>query len=255
MYSKLIKLWIRKSYDAMNGKINKIPSISYTFNYDPEANKLGGEHNGNITFYPQCIQRIFSKLRNESQFRAMCVITVAHELSHVDQAIDYDRYASDIEYAKSIENDNNKRAFTWLLTNLNYVNSIMSNIDIEFIINQAKRYNVDVNGYYYTNLSLYETIRTQIESLINIRVRFDDLMNIKLRIIKENSSFDFIIKSNGLIGNAEQIMYALKEIYKYTQYSLCNTIENDSLIILVQLNEDDLYITKHMHHYNAAYTN
>ena len=244
---KLIKLWIDKSYEALNGKINKIPAVGYTINYDPNVSKLGGEHNGYITFYSQTIQRFLcSKLNTEEQFRAMTVIIVAHELSHIDQAIDYNMYSSNIRYAKFIEADNNKRTFIWLLNNLDYVNSIMYGIDIQYIINYAKNYNINLQNN--TNLSIYDTIRAQIEPLMSqVTCRFDDMINITLRILRNNIPIDYIVKINGRLGNVESIMNALREIYRYNKYTIKNITLNNSILIEISLDEEDSYIAKHMH--------
>jgi hypothetical protein len=245
---KLIKLWIEKSYEALNGKINRIPAVGYTINYDPNVSKLGGENNGYITFYSQTIQRFLcNKLSTEEQFRAMIVIIVAHELSHIDQAIDYDMYSSDIQYAKSIEADNNKRTFIWLLNNLEYVNSIMYGIDIQFIIDYASKHNINLQNS--INLSIYDTIRTQIEPFMNqVSCRFDDMINITLRILRNNVPIDYVVKINGKLGNVENIMNAIREIYRYNRYMLENIITSiSSMIIVVSLDESDSYITKHMH--------
>ena len=244
---KLIKLWIDKSYEALNGKINRIPAVGYTINYDPNTTKLGGENNAYLTFYSQTIQRFLcNKLSTEAEYRAMTVIIVAHELSHIDQAIDYDRYANDIQYAKSIEEDNNKRTFIWLLNNLDYVNSIMYGIDIQYIINYAKNYNINLQNN--TNLSIYDTIRTQIEPLMSqVSCRFDDMINITLRILRNNIPIDYIVKINGRLGNVESIMNALREIYRYNKYVIKNITLNNSILIEISLDEEDSYIAKHMH--------
>lgn len=245
---KLIKLWIDKSYEALNGKINKIPAVGYTINYDPNVSKLGGEHNGYITFYSQTIQRFLcSKLNTEEQFRAMTVIIVAHELSHIDQAIDYNMYSSNIQYAKSIEADNNKHTFIWLMNNLEYVNSIMYGIDIRFIIDYINTHNVNLQNN--INLSIYETIRTQIEPLMsNTQCRFDDMINITLRILRNNIPIDYSVKLNGKLGNVESIMNAIREIYRYNRYMLENILTStNSIIIVISLDESDSYMAKHMH--------
>ena len=244
---KLIKLWIDKSYEALNGKINRIPAVGYTINYDPNTTKLGGENNAYLTFYSQTIQRFLcNKLSTEAEYRAMTVIIVAHELSHIDQAIDYDRYANDIQYAKFIEEDNNKRTFIWLLNNLDYVNSIMYGIDIQYIINYAKNYNINLQNN--TNLSIYDTIRTQIEPLMSqVSCRFDDMINITLRILRNNIPIDYIVKINGRLGNVESIMNALREIYRYNKYIIKNITLNNSILIEISLDEEDSYIAKHMH--------
>ena len=244
---KLIKLWIDKSYEALNGKINRIPAVGYTINYDPNTTKLGGENNAYLTFYSQTIQRFLcNKLSTEAEYRAMTVIIVAHELSHIDQAIDYDRYANDIQYAKFIEEDNNKRTFIWLLNNLDYVNSIMYGIDIQYIINYAKNYNINLQNN--TNLSIYDTIRAQIEPLMSqVTCRFDDMINITLRILRNNIPIDYIVKNNGRLGNVESIMNALREIYRYNKYTIKNITLNNSILIEISLDEEDSYIAKHMH--------
>ena len=244
---KLIKLWIDKSYEALNGKINRIPAVGYTINYDPNTTKLGGENNAYLTFYSQTIQRFLcNKLSTEAEYRAMTVIIVAHELSHIDQAIDYDRYANDIQYAKFIEEDNNKRTFIWLLNNLDYVNSIMYGIDIQYIINYAKNYNINLQNN--ANLSIYDTIRTQIEPLMSqVTCRFDDMINITLRILRNNIPIDYIVKINGRLGNVESIMNALREIYRYNKYIIKNIALNNSILIEISLDEEDSYIAKHMH--------
>ena len=244
---KLIKLWIDKSYEALNGKINRIPAVGYTINYDPNTTKLGGENNAYLTFYSQTIQRFLcNKLSTEAEYRAMTVIIVAHELSHIDQAIDYDRYANDIQYAKSIEEDNNKRTFIWLLNNLDYVNSIMYGIDIQYIINYAKNYNINLQNN--ANISIYDTIRTQIEPFMSqVTCRFDDMINITLRILRNNIPVDYIVKINGRLGNVESIMNALREIYRYNKYTIKNITLNNSILIEISLDKEDSYIAKHMH--------
>ena len=241
---KRIRLWVSKAYDYINGKINNIASVGYTLNFDPDAENLGGERNGYITFYMIPIQKIGRQIGDVDSFKTMISFIVAHELSHIDQAIDYKRYADDIQYMKTIELENNKRAISWVVSNALPLREAMGGFNVNFIMTYAKHANI--NGITYPVEPLYETIRTQIEPLME--TRFDDAINVVLRLSTQNTIYNYVIKENGYLGDVNQIMYLLREIWRYNNFKYTNTIVDPySVCITVYLDEDNVYLERHMH--------
>lgn len=242
---KRIRLWVSKAYDYINGKINNIASVGYTLNFDPDAENLGGERNGYITFYMIPIQKIGRQIGDVDSFKTMISFIVAHELSHIDQAIDYKRYADDIQYMKTIELENNKRAISWVVSNALPLREAMGGFNVNFIMLYAQH--AKINGIANPIDPVYETIRTQIEPLMG--KRFDDVMNVVLMISNKNHGYtNLIVKRDGYLGDVNQIMYTLREIWRYNDFKYMNEMPDPyTLCIMVFVDDDNMYLERHMH--------
>lgn len=242
---KRIQLWLSKAYNYINGKVNKIAPVGYTLNFNSDAQNLGGEHNGYITFYMIPIQKIGRQIGDTDSFKTMITFIVAHELSHIDQAIDYDKYGNDIQYMKSIELENNKRAISWVVNNALPLRKVMGGFNVNFIMAFAQQ--SKINGIANPIEPVYETIRTQIEPLMESR--FDDAINIVLMISNKNHTYsNLIVKQDGYLGDVNQIMYVLREIWRYNDFKYMNKMADPyTVCIIVFLDDDNMYLERHMH--------
>lgn len=94
--------FIQKVFNFYNGKINKSVRAVLKINWAMPDEELWGTtlSSGIVMIYPVAI--ILSSA-NEEVLRYVLYETVIHELSHIDQIVDYNRYVVDDEYKASVE--------------------------------------------------------------------------------------------------------------------------------------------------------
>lgn len=107
MYShNAIENVVHQIFDKYNGKINvfnrAMLDIDWGFKLYDQASQLGGitTHPNIVVVYPRVIEAI---TKNWDEFKYVMLITLIHELHHVDQVIDYAKMRHDFEYRMFIE--------------------------------------------------------------------------------------------------------------------------------------------------------
>lgn len=111
-----------KVYDVLNGGINTvIPSVELTFDVDRDSTTVGSSLMcvTNIYLY-NILENISKHQYTQEQINGILILAVAHELSHIDQEIDFTRllYAqNDYPYRVYIEAANNKRTLKYIQKN------------------------------------------------------------------------------------------------------------------------------------------
>ena len=80
-------------YTVLNGRINTvIPSYELTFDVDRNVTTVGSSLMCITNIYLHNILEIISKNNySQEQIRGILILAVAHELSHIDQDIDFSR--------------------------------------------------------------------------------------------------------------------------------------------------------------------
>ena len=116
-------------YTVLNGRINTvIPSYGLTFDVDRNVSTVGSSLMCITNIYLHNILEIISKNNySQEQIRGILILAVAHELSHIDQDIDFSRLLysrNDYPYRVYIEASNNKRMLNYIQKNKDKLYSI-----------------------------------------------------------------------------------------------------------------------------------
>jgi hypothetical protein len=153
--------------------------------------------------------------------------------------------ANDIKYMKSLELENNKRAISWVVNNALPLRKVMGGFNVNFIMAIAQQ--SKINGIANPIEPVYETIRTQIEPLMESR--FDDAINVVLMISNKNHTYsNLIVKQDGYLGDVNQIMCVLREIWRYNDFKYTSRIiDFHTVCIVVFLDDNNMYLERHMH--------
>ena len=88
-----------KVYNLVNGKINNIKPVGMKFIFD---SNLAGFILSNGIFY---LNPVSIKCETDLD-KTITLDIITHELSHLNQTVDYDKYNNDEEYHKLIELEN-----------------------------------------------------------------------------------------------------------------------------------------------------
>lgn len=143
---------------VLNGWVN--PTIS-CFKYTIEYKKspiCAGERDAIIHFYPI---KILEKMESypDKVIRANILFIVTHELSHIEQLINYDRYSADPTYRKEIERGCNYHAFRFVMDNLSILHQRLRDFDEFTLYNSCSylkfnniRYQLGTNWEMVSNL-------------------------------------------------------------------------------------------------------
>lgn len=101
-----------KAFNLCNFKVNWLKAckeIRLVF----FGNRLGYIDDHGVFYFRVANNNI--KLNNTTKTQILDII--AHELSHLNQRVDYDRYNNDIEYMKQIEIENIDNTYNFIINN------------------------------------------------------------------------------------------------------------------------------------------
>ena len=139
--------WVSQIFNYLNGKINKNRAATIEIVNEPSRADIGWSGASivyinyirikllmNTTYgisnilynHQSCVKNQTLKLMN------MVFDVIAHELSHMDQAIDDKRYNSDKEYKNCIENANMFRSYKWIVDNFGSLKKEFPYLDFEY---------------------------------------------------------------------------------------------------------------------------
>ena len=143
---------------VLNGWVN--PTIScfkYTFEYK-KSHICAGERDAVIHFYPiKILEKM--ELHSDKLVRANVLFIVVHELSHIEQLLNYDRYDADPTYRQEIERGCNYHAFRFIMDNLSILHQKIGDFDEFTLYNSCSylkfnniRYQLGTNWEMVSNL-------------------------------------------------------------------------------------------------------
>ena len=128
---------LTRCIEILNGKIN--PNfLCYRYDFVTfESAIAAGECNGFITFYLQKIAEDYTDY-DYPDIVSFMILIVSHELSHIEQDINYSRYSSDKEYRNWIEKVNQNHTKQWLYNNMEYLHSVLGEFNDNIIIESCE---------------------------------------------------------------------------------------------------------------------
>lgn len=116
-----------KVYNLVNGKINSTMCKAICINFEGE--KIAFIDNQKVFYFNVTT---FSILND--YFKTAILDIVTHELSHLEQEVDYDRYRSDKEYYTYIEQTNIDRVYDFIMSNRKIIESSLNfKIDMNYM--------------------------------------------------------------------------------------------------------------------------
>ena len=233
---------VNNTMQVVNGWVNpSIPCWKYTFDYR-KSKICAGERDGEITFYPiEMLNKI--RLHPDNVVRANIVFITIHELSHIEQLIDYDRYMRDKQYCREIERGCNYHAFHFILDNLSILHQRLGDFDEMTIYGLGNslgsygiRYQLGTNWEMVTNL-----LHTYIQEKFLLSYR---LYNYIEMIIKNEhpterfGSCRVIVRNGNNVINVNEFLRVIDCIRDFNIVGFSNHDDNGKLIINLTLPAD-----------------
>lgn len=154
----------REILEVLVGKVNKFPYFGLNFSYESDSPSSAGESHGYITVYPIKFAKNYCKKYNLKELRSYIILICIHELSHINQSIDYDLYSTNKQYMSMIENENEINTTKWISDNINILKRGIPNFDVNFLLYMSnynvnsvykKMVKVDYENFYYSMLQYY----------------------------------------------------------------------------------------------------
>lgn len=236
-----MQCFIDKVMSLLNGKINTL-LYCYDYHYSFIDSKVAaGEHNGSITFYMNTMYMDYSS-NDYIDSRTRILMICAHELSHIDQCIDYEKYHTNEAYRIWIERNNDLHALKWLLDHTDYLVSNLGYLYIELI--QTYYDNIKTYPYKYIKMTIPQMVCRITEDYLmdNLQYRFWEFSYILLVISNngiENTAV--YIKKDDYMINPNTLYPLLHKIRNYSKYRLNNRIPSgtNGCIITIDVQDKD----------------
>ena len=157
--------FIQDTYNVLNGKINMyVPTMLNIVFSENKKDKMAWNENGILSIN---INKMPSIATNTDNAKTLIIDIMAHELSHIDQKIDFNRYKKDRQYYEFIEGTNMLRSARGILDNLAYIQRMLNvKINLKYIYDQAGRYKQDIRNFPYLTNSEY--IKGSVEGIFKL---------------------------------------------------------------------------------------
>lgn len=243
--------WAYNTFNYLNGKINNTKSIGMIL--IANSNCFGRSLFTKVELDLNNILRLADEKRVISTFfiKGFIVCVIAHELSHIDQCIDYKKILKIKKYADEIEAENQFRVLSYLLS---FYDELVYNLG-QFDINGALMSDEmnrllcaykDCNGKYKT-FSKTDTILNIIKSCDIIKYKdIPPIENISNIILSTIDNPDISLKQNNIYleNNYQHIyeeMYNIKLSIDPSVYIKQNYIKSSNTLIINILKENINY--------------
>lgn len=191
-----IQDYLTKYVNFLSGKVNqKYPLIGYVFSYDPNITICAGCRRGQLRFYPLNIIKEFDGTPFQ-EMKSWLIQIAVHELSHIDQDIDYDKYSTDIEYKKAIEEANENHTIEWIQNNLNILHKAFPDItDLPLWRgSNSTKFGVSVSNNEYQICKTQNLMHNMLIKYLSDAVYYP---KVTIRIITDQIN-NILIKDNGI---------------------------------------------------------
>jgi len=209
----------KKVFEYYNNKINTInTNISLNISNNKNINSIAEYRIDTIHIY---LNNIINRYKGINNTKKMIIYTIIHELYHVDQIVDYNKY-KDKQYRKYIEDSVEDISKKFIKDN---IECIYNTFNIKFNINSK------FLQYNYINYKSYNDKIEYINYLLNYLYHenkdyatiLKTAYNISIKLIDKNKEY-YIKKDNKfIIENLYQDNYTKYEYYKIEKKEL-NTI-------------------------------
>lgn len=232
-------------YNGVNGKINPlIPAMSMQFVTTKNKNDLG-QSIGNIVLInlPNIIN--FCEVKNLTSLdsiKGLVMNAVIHELSHLQQDIDYKRYTNEEDYKSIIEFSNDAYTLSYISLYYDTLASYFGSFNMDCVFELPYK-NDNVDKYY----KLYTPIKNKQDKILalmqscmqdNIHdvIKYDRIKNISIHFVsKENKIKTIKVLVNNMWSNVDNNIFDLsKMIITGSSYSINVERSNNTLNLIIE---------------------
>lgn len=223
--------FIHSVFEYFNGKVNKIICPFCRFGIPGYMDQYASiSTKGFITLY------VDKYMDLDNGTKTKICLAIIHELSHLNQSIDFYKYANSEEYRMRIEDANELRSIDIMINNMDQIERDLNfKINYNFLycrklqINSASNY-IESTELEKTMYLIYGAIPTeQYIKYQNMLLLADTV------IIKQSNHNDIIVKQNEYIIPFGQLSEALYKKSSIDQYIKNKTSFNNKIMIIERI--------------------
>lgn len=214
------------AYTILNGKINYMnPSIKLILAKSADSKNVLGWNNANTIYIDleNILDRLIKIDANPLETRGYILMTIAHELAHLDQDIDYVKMKNNESYRECMEVTNHSYCLKYIQCNYKELQNQYGDFTMKYD-DLAKSVDFEKLSKYYIRIpSIKNKIYNILNSIIEgIDVKFNEEYDKKINsiiCINENNNIHTLIKQNGNYLNPSSVLDDLKYITDMEQVS------------------------------------
>ena len=245
-----------KAFNYLNTRVNRTRIPFFQLETAPNTNTVGHVVNGTMTLNIHNILELaktFDKY-DWANIRGLILITIIHELSHINQNIDYNRFSKDEAYHQKIELENHYNALNFMLNREEELHNLFGDYSDDICLDLELTQKCLENPQLKNSYKLRNTDDVAIVSLLNMftglkksdRVKVEEcLINsnqvfVTYKDNNEDSSYKYseIVKDIKGIWYTYKIFNIIKFIFTLPAYKV-NIVLEDNTDLYINLTRND----------------
>lgn len=211
LYTKSCEFAI-KAFNYLNTRVNRTRIPFFQLETAPNTNTVGHVINGTMTLNIHNILELaktFDKY-DWANIRGLILITIIHELSHINQNIDYNRFSKDEAYHQKIELENHYNALNFMLNREEELHNLFGDYSDDICLDLELTQKCLENPQLKNSYKLRNTDDVAIVSLLNMFTGLKKADRVKVEECLINSNQVFVTYKD----NNEDSSYKYSEIVK-----------------------------------------
>lgn len=211
LYTKSCEFAI-KVFNYLNTRVNRTRIPFFQLETAPNTNTVGHVVNGTMTLNIHNILELaktFDKY-DWANIRGLILITIIHELSHINQNIDYNRFSKDEAYHQKIELENHYNALNFMLNREEELHNLFGDYSDDICLDLELTQKCLENPQLKNSYKLRNTDDVAIVSLLNMFTGLKKSDRVKVEECLINSNQVFVTYKD----NNDDSSYRYSEIVK-----------------------------------------
>lgn len=249
LYTKSCEFAI-KAFNYLNTRVNRTRIPFFQLETAPNTNTVGHVVNGTMTLNIHNILEL-AKTFNKydwSNIRGLILITIIHELSHINQNIDYNRFSKDEAYHQRIELENHYNALNFMLNREEELHNLFGDYSDDICLDLELTQKCLENPQLKNSYKLRSTDDVAIVALLNVFTGLKRSDRLKVEECLKNSNHVFITYKDNVSDSSYKYSDIVKDIngiwYTYKIFNIIKfifTLPAYKVTIVLEDNTD-LYI-------------
>lgn len=201
-----------KAFNYLNTRVNRTRIPFFQLETAPNTNTVGHVVNGTMTLNIHNILELaktFDKY-DWANIKGLILITIIHELSHINQNIDYNRFSKDEAYHQRIELENHYNALNFMLNREEELHNLFGDYSDDICLDLELTQKCLENPQLKNSYKLRNTDDVAIVSLLNMFTGLKKVDRVKVEECLINSNQVFVTYKD----NGDDSSYKYSEIVK-----------------------------------------
>lgn len=244
-----------KAFNYLNSRVNRTRIPFFQLDTSPNNSSMGHVVNGVMTLN---IHNILELAKNNDKYdwpniKGLIILTIVHELSHINQNIDYDRFSKDDAYRDKIEMENHYNALNFILNREEELHGVFGDYSDDICLDLELTQQCLENPQYKNSYKMRNTDTVAMITMINMfsnvskaeRSRIYTLMMNATRVVvhyretKEGPIlFSDIVKDERGIWYTYKIFNIVKFLYKLPAYNALIMAEGGTDLVFYMTREE-----------------